>query len=280
MSEYAKAGAETRPQARAGLHPFAGPGLFVPATGTDVGKTVVTAGLAGAFHRMHLRVGVCKPIASGCPKFPRRGNDPTVPMVDDDFLSPDAAMAARAAGMDPEDEVLLRNLSPLRYAVPAAPATAARVEERPVDWRRVEAALEWWQENCEVLLVEGSGGWYVPLDEHDYMMADLAAALKLPVLVVTEAGLGTINQTLLTIHAILERNLTVAGLVINQVPGEGKRDLVTASNLEELPRLCGVPVRAILPELGKEAITTHVPEAFIDALLPFAREWRSVSQRE
>jgi len=276
MSEYAKAGAEPRPPARSCIHPYAGPGLFVTATGTDVGKTV----LAGAFHRLHLRVGVCKPIASGCPKFPHRGNDASVPMKDDDFQSPDAVMAARAAGMDPDDEVLLRNLSPLRYAVPASPAAAAKIEQRPVDWRRVEAALEWWQENCEVLLVEGAGGWYVPLDEQDFMMADLAACLKLPVLVVTQVGLGAINQALLTIHAIQERNLPVAGLVINRVAAPGKRDIVVESNLEALPRLSGVPVRAILPEMGAEGITTHVPDAFIEALLPFAQEWRSVSQRE
>ena len=278
MSEYAKAGAEPRPSARSCLHPYAGPGLFVTATGTDVGKTVVTAALTGAFHSLHMRVGVCKPIASGCPTFPNRRHDSAAALTDDDFQSPDAALAARAAGMDPDDAVMLRNLSPLRYATPAAPALAAKMERRPVDWRRVEAALEWWQENCEVLLVEGSGGWYVPLDEHDFMIADLAATLKLPVLVVTHAGLGSINQTLLTVHAIQERNLPVAGLVINRVPPEGQRDLVVESNLEALPRLSGVPVRAILPDLGPGAIRAHVPESLIEGLIPFAREWRSVSQ--
>ncbi len=280
MSEYAKTGDAPRPPARSCLHPFNGPGLFITGTGTEVGKTIVTAALAGALARLHTRVGICKPVASGCPKFAHRGNDPAIPLTDDDLQSPDAALAARAAGLDPSDEVLLRNLSPIRYAVPVAPAAAARIEARQPDWRRVEAALEWWQENCELLLVEGAGGWYVPLDDHDYMIADLAAALRLPVLVVTNAGMGTINQTLLTIHAIQERELTVAGIVINRVPPEGRRDVSVETNLELLPRLTGVPVRAILPDAGENTITTAVPDMFIQALIPFAREWRSVSQRE
>jgi len=233
-----------------------------------VGKTVVTAALAGAFYRMHLRVGVCKPVASGCPRRSSRGNTSLRP-ANKDFESPDAAFVGRAAGLDPEDEVLFRSMAPLRFATPVAPAVASRLEGRPPHWPRVEAAMDWWQENCQVLLVEGAGGWYVPLDEH-YMIADLAGSLRLPVLVVTHADLGAINQALLTIHAIQARNLAVAGLVINRVPAEGKRDLAVETNLEELPRLSGVPVRAVLPVAD---CSQGVPGEFVEALLPFAREW-------
>ncbi len=255
------------------LRPYAGRGLFVTGTGSDVGKTMVAAAMAGAFHRMHLRVGVCKPIASGCPKFSHRGKDPKVPLQNDDYQSPDAAATARAAGLDPSDELLLRHLSPLRYAAPVSPHIAARMEEREPDWRRVESSLDWWQENCDVLIVEGAGGWYVPLDRHDFMIGDLATALRLPVIVVTPASLGAINMTLLTVHAIRERNLPIAGLVLNRVPAFSKRDLAIASNLEELPRLAGVPVRAVLPDLGGTLMATEVPEEFIEALMPFAQEW-------
>lgn len=266
---------------RAKLRAYNGPGLFVTGTGTDVGKTVVTAALAAAFHQLHVRVGICKPIASGCPKFSHRGNDPAVPMVDDDFKSPDAEFAARAAGLDPRDEALLKYLSPIRYAVPVAPSVAARIEDRPPDWRRLEAALDWWQENSDVLLVEGVGGWYVPLDPtaHDFMIADLAAALRLPVLVVTTAKLGAINEMLLTVHAIQERNLPVVGLVINRVLPEGQRDVAMESNLTELPRLSGVPVRAVLPEMDARELEQDVPVALAEAMLPLAIEWWGRSQR-
>src|SRR5437868_5507237 len=82
------------------LRPFIGPGLFVTATGTDVGKTTVTAALAGALHRLHVRVGICKPVAAGCAKFSHRGNNPNVQLVDDDFVPSDALISARAAGLD------------------------------------------------------------------------------------------------------------------------------------------------------------------------------------
>ena len=261
--------------ARACLRGYQGPGLFITGTGTDVGKTVVTAALAGAFKRMHLRVGVCKPVASGCPKSARLSSAEG-PLTHDDFDSPDALFAARAAGLDAKDEGLLRYLSPLRYGPAVMPSVAARMERRQADWRRVEAALDWWQENSEVLLVEGAGGWYVPLDEHDYMVADMATALRLPVLVVTGVELGAINQTLLTVHAIRERNLPVAGLVLNRVPAAEKLDVVASHNLTELPRLSGVRVRAILPETGD--IAERMPETLIEAMVPPVREWWQVAR--
>jgi dethiobiotin synthetase len=264
---------ETTVNPRATLRPYLGPGLFITGTGTDVGKTTVTAALAAAFNRMHLRVGICKPFASGCTLRPDARRPAAAPLDDDAFDSPDATFAARAAGLDPSDPGLLRYLSPLRYATPVAPSVAARLENRCPDWRKVETALDWWQENCEVLLLEGAGGWYVPLDAHDYMIADLAAALRLPVLVVTHANLGAINEALLTIHAIKERGLTVAGLVINRVPADrSKRDLAVQTNLEELPRLSGVPVRAILPEEDPKRMS-EIPADFVSVLASFAHEW-------
>ena len=257
---------------RTRLGPFRGPGLFITGTGTDVGKTTVTAALAGALRRMHVRVGVCKPIASGCPKDADRANHPGDILTDDDYLAPDAEIAAYAAGLDPTDPSLLPYIAPVRYGAPVSPRLAAEVEGRPTDWARVGAALDWWQENCDVLLVEGSGGWYVPLDQHDFMIADLAAALRLPVIVVTTAGLGTLNLTLLTVHAVRDRNLAVAGMVINQVPPEHQRDLALQSNLRELPRITGVPVRGTLPTIVG-GMGARVSEVLVDRMMPFAREW-------
>lgn len=252
------------------LRPYNAPGLFITAVGTDVGKTTVTAALAAALRQLHIRVGVCKPISSGCALRPGRAS---AALSDDDLMSPDGDIIARAAGFDPADDSIARFISPVRYAPPVSPALAAQVEERLPDWHRVAAAFDFWQENCDLLLVEGAGGWYVPIHPapHDFMIADLAAALRLPVLVVTDAILGSINLTLLTIHAIREKNLPAVGLVINHVPPADQRDLALSSNLVELPRLAGVPLRAILPEHPE---TPHPPPAaFVEALLPFARDW-------
>lgn len=271
---------ETASHPRNMLRAYHRPGVFITATGTDVGKTTVAAALAAALHRIGVRVGVLKPVASGCPKHPSRG----VPGVttSDDLLSPDGEFLARAAGLDPTDETLMQIISPARYAAPVSPHIAARIEERQVDWKRVADSLDYWEENCDVLLVEGAGGWMVPLDAHDFTIADLAAVLRLPVLVVTDCRLGTLNSTALTVHAIRSRGLAVNGLVINHVPEH--RDLAEETNLVELPRLNGVPLRAVFPELSRPIGTgapfeDGVPNQLVDLMFNFAQEWWALTSK-
>jgi len=249
------------------------PGIFITGTNTDVGKTVVTAALAAALHRIGVRVGICKPIASGCVRKPNQQG--LALATDDDFICPDAAFVARAAQLDTHDEMLMRYCSPVRFGIEASPQIAARLEGRAVRWKRIADAFDWWEENCDALLVEGIGGWLVPLDEHDFTVAELATTLRLPVLVVTNPELGTLNYTALTVQAIRHRNLAVAGMVINQVPAH--HTLVHETNLAELPRFCGCPVRAVLPALGAP-IGEEVPPSFVEALVPFATEWWNIAR--
>lgn len=266
------------PHLRDLIPPYKGVGLFITATNTDMGKTTVTAALAAALHRLHLRVGICKPVASGCPPIP--GHKPGAVLGTDDLSCPDAETVMAAAGLDTRDPVLHRAASPMRYALPVSPHIAARVEGRPVDWNALHAAFDFWSENCDVLLVEGAGGWLVPLDEQGATIADLATALRLPVLVVTDATMGTLNFTALTVQAIRQRGLNVVGMVINHVPNvnnQGAEAIVIGTNLTELPRLCGVPVRAVLPQLPAIAMD-GVPESFIRLLDDFAAEWKTQNE--
>ncbi len=250
------------------LSAFGKPGLFITGTNTDIGKTTVTAALAGAFRRLNIRVGVCKAIASGCPKNPQRGQSEH--LTDDDLLSPDAALAARMAGMDTTDEALLKVISPIRFAAPVSPHVAAQIEQREPDWQRLATALDYWRNHCDFLLVEGAGGWLVPLNRRLFTIADLAQILALPTVVVTGAYLGTLNHTSLTVESIRARNIVVAGLVANRVPIE--RDISIQSSLDELPHLMHTPMLAVLPE-DLQVSPTHVPTNFVDAMEPFARQW-------
>src|SRR4051812_25621938 len=122
------------------LHPFNGPGLFITATGTDIGKTVVTAALAGALRKLHVRVGIIKPIAAGCMKYAHRGNDPAR-LTDDDYIPSDAILAASAAGLPAQDASLHPYISPLRFGAPVSPHLAAQIEQRPANWQRVATAF-------------------------------------------------------------------------------------------------------------------------------------------
>lgn len=253
------------------LQPYHRPALFITATGTDIGKSTVAAALAGALHNIGARVGTIKPVASGCQlrrELPR-GAKPT----DDDYNSLDAETAARAAKLDPTDEKLLPCLSPVRYATPTSPHIAARMEGRQPDWHRVAEAFDYWEENCDALIIEGVGGWRVPLDQYDFSVADLAATLHVPVVVVTQCRVGTLNDTLLTVDSIRQRGLVISGMVVNQVPENP--DAIIRANLEELPRITGVAIRALLPQVddGDGPVTGDALKRLTELMIPFARQW-------
>ncbi len=249
------------------------PGLFVTGTSTDIGKTTVTAALAGAFRRLNIRVGVCKPIASGCPKWPNRGA--AGHLTNADLMSPDAELAATYAGLTISED-LMPMISPLRYAAPVSPHVAARLEGREPDWSTVNDAMAYWHHHCDFLIVEGAGGWLVPLNKDFFTLADLATALQLPVLVVNGVYLGSINHTWLTVENIRSRGLSVVGLVANQVPLNA--DFAAMTALEELPAATGLPLLAQLP-VNPDANLKHIPEEFVDALAPFAKDyWAATMQ--
>jgi dethiobiotin synthetase len=172
-------------------------GLFVTGTDTGVGKTLVTGGIAAVLRQQGLKVGVFKPIASGC-------RDDGILISDDtEFL----AMCANA-------DYSLSVITPVTYKTPAAPITCVEVERRPIDYEEIAAAYTYLCENTDVVLVEGIGGAMVPIDG-EHTVLDLAVEFNLPTVVVARPDLGTINHSLLTIEAVRNAGLPVAGLVIS-----------------------------------------------------------------
>jgi dethiobiotin synthetase len=205
------------------------PGFFVTGTDTDVGKTVIAAAIARHLRVQRLRVGVCKPVATGCPR--RR----------EGLVSEDAELLAHHA----DSPFPLDVICPVRYAEPVAPAVAAGRSGEPLDWAAVGRSLATISQESDVMIVEGAGGVLVPIDDR-YSMLDLMAALALPAIIVARASLGTINHTLLTVRALRSANVPIAGIIINRYPGEN------ASVAEEtapsvIERWAGVPVLALAP---------------------------------
>jgi dethiobiotin synthetase len=172
-------------------------GLFITGTDTGVGKTLVTGGIAAVLRQQGLKVGVFKPIASGC-------RDEGMLISDDtEFL----AMCADAA-------YSLSVITPVTYKTPAAPITCVQLERRDIDYEEIVTAYKYLCDNTDVVLVEGIGGAMVPLDaEHTVM--DLAVEFNLATVIVARPNLGTINHSLLTIEAVRNAGLPVAGLVIS-----------------------------------------------------------------
>jgi dethiobiotin synthetase len=173
-------------------------GCFVTGTDTGVGKTVVTAALAYCLKQRGLRVAVMKPIETGWPD-------------EQQGISDAERLQASIADSSPIDLI-----SPYRFSIPLAPLSAARAAGIVIETGRIAAAFRSMAHDREVVLVEGVGGAMVPLsDKAD--IRDLIAALRLPALIVGRAALGGVNHALLTVEALRQRAIPIAGIVLNQI---------------------------------------------------------------
>lgn len=199
-------------------------GFFITGTGTGVGKTFVTTLLTQQAVARGERVFAFKPIETGCP------------LHHGQRIGDDQELLAKAAGDWQRDD--LRNL--YCFEKPLAPYAAARLEQRSIDLFHVERAFVRGAQDVDLYLVEGAGGWRVPITELEDM-ASLARRLDLPVIVVGLAGLGTINHCLLTVEAIRGDGCDVEEVILSR-RSEDDLDFARA-NAAEIRRLSGCIVR-------------------------------------
>jgi len=217
-------------------------GIFVTGTDTGVGKTVVAAGLAAALKSAGVDVGVMKPIQTGA--IPDDASNQALSVLGgtpSQMRAPDAEYLKAVAAVDDP----MRLICPSMYVTPVAPMVAAELEGRPVNVGTILSAYRAMSARHEFMVGEGAGGITVPLPE-DYLMADLARAMGLPVLIVARPSLGTINHTKLTVEYARSAALTVAGVVINRRPA--RPDIAERTNAAVIERLCKVSILAELPE--------------------------------
>jgi dethiobiotin synthetase len=190
--------------------------LVVSGTGTDVGKTVVTAAVAALAASSGLRVAVVKPVQTGEPPGP----------------SGDLDTVRRLSGVTETYELA-------RFADPLSPEAAARAAGLP-PLDLAGAAVFVKQLDADLILIEGAGGLLVRYDGAGSTIADLAAMLSAPVLVVTTSGLGTLNHTALTLEALSRRRLRLAGVVIGAWPADP--GLADRANVIDLAVIAGGPL--------------------------------------
>jgi dethiobiotin synthetase len=230
--------------------------LFVTGTDTGVGKTTVACALLAAARGRGMTALAMKPVETGCV---------AAAGVPGGRLPADAVALARAAHGDDARGDGVPSTTVFRFAAPLAPAVAAEREGGAVALAPILRAADRLRSLApDLLLVEGAGGLLVPLtDALD--MADLAAALAAPLLVVARDGLGTINHTLLTVEAAAARRLRVAGVVLNAVAdGTAARD--ASRNADEIERRGRVPVLGRLPPVagGATADLARAAERHLD----------------
>jgi dethiobiotin synthetase len=204
-------------------------GIFVTGTDTGVGKTIVSAALAHFLTERGLNVGIMKPAESGVGDPSRLGDDGSL-------------LQWAASSSDAPEEI-----SPYRLRAPLAPAQAAEKEKCFIDFSGLVATAQTLGNRHDFLIIEGAGGLMTPLSG-GLLMADLAKEIGLPLLVVTAARLGTLNQTLLTIFAAQQMGIPVAGYVINRMPAQPDEAAETAPHT--LASLASADILGVLPEVN------------------------------
>ncbi len=215
---------------------------FVTGTDTEIGKTLISGALLHALGAAGVRAAGMKPVAAGAEE-----RDGVLRNEDVDFLYEAAPLK------------LPRELTtPYLFRTPAAPHIAAALECQPMAPRRIVAAYEQVRAQAEAVVVEGVGGWRVPLT-HGYDTSDLARQLGLPVILVVGLRLGCINHALLTAEAIAARGLRLAGWVANTVdPAMGHID----GNIEAIAARISAPLLGRVPRLGHP--TAAAAAAYLD----------------
>jgi dethiobiotin synthetase len=196
--------------------------IFITATDTAVGKTVVAFCLGVLLKDQGLDVGVMKPVQCA---------------------GTDARFLKKALKLQDE----LKVINPFYAPEPLSPHLAFRRAKIKFDRQRVQDCLKKICQRHDVVLVEGAGGLMVPLTEK-YYNADLIADLKAQVIIVARPGLGTINHTLLTINEAQRRGLTIKGIVFCQTKPE-RKGLPESTNPQEIEKLSGVKVLGTIPYL-------------------------------
>lgn len=206
-------------------------GWFVTGTDTEVGKTWVSLGLVRALRQAGHSVAAMKPVASGCEA------------AAEGLRNDDAVRLAAEAGL----EVPYESVNPYAFAPAIAPHLAAAEAGVTIEPGRIAAAHAALAARAGCTVVEGVGGWQVPLNERE-TVADLAQALALPVVLVVGLRLGCINHALLTAESVRARGLTLAAWVATTLePAMPYRD----ENVEALRRRLDAPLLGVVPHLER-----------------------------
>ena len=178
--------------------------IFVTATGTDIGKTFVTAGLIRHWRETGRTVDALKPVMTGFDPAEAEGSD--------------AGLLLKALGQSATQQDIDR-ISPWRYAAPLSPDVASRRENRSLPFDELVAfSQRAIANNSGTLLIEGVGGIMVPLDDK-HTVLDWMTALNVPLMVVTGTYLGSLSHTLTCLDVLERRALAVKALVVNETPG-------------------------------------------------------------
>lgn len=206
------------------------PGLFITGTDTDVGKTWVAAALMAALRARGLRVAGMKPVACG-------GIETESGVVNEDVLT------LLRESSDPAPPRSLMNR--YAFAQPIAPHLAAALQHDTIDIGAIIDDLRQLRAGADVVVLEGAGGWEVPISASE-TVADIARACELPVVLVVGIRLGCLNHALLSSRAIADSGLPFAGWIANRIDPQARS---VDENIDTLRRRIPAPLLGTIPHL-------------------------------
>ena len=200
---------------------------FITATDTGVGKTSITAGLAGSMRKFGVNVGVMKPIASGIPQ--KTG-----------FKSSDVDIIVEASQTKDSEDLI----NPVFLPIPTSPYDATKLLSLPVDMPLILTTFTKLLSIHDVLLVEGIGGIMTPITKN-FFVADMIKVMGIETIIVTRATLGTLNHTMMTYQLCKDYGIKVKGLVINNFDEKGT---ATEKNAPiTLHEITGLDILGVVP---------------------------------
>jgi dethiobiotin synthetase len=199
--------------------------IFFGGTDTEVGKTYVTSLVAKHLHQLGRKVGVYKPVASGCQR------------VNDVWVSDDAVSLWNAAGKP----LTLQNVCPQCFEKPLAPPQAAAAEGKQVDINLLLDGLNPWQAISDILLIEGAGGLFSPIAE-GLLSIKLAMQMNADLILVAENRLGVIHQVISTCVAAKSMDCEPLGIILSHPKKDFHESMV--DNPAQIEKYTGLPVLA------------------------------------
>jgi len=211
-------------------------GLFITATDTDIGKTMITGAIAAALKARGIHVGVFKPLASG-----------GIINQEGKLVSEDASFLMKAAGIGEE---LRSEVNAVCLKPALTPAIAARESNITIDIEKIIADVKKNAKKYDMVLIEGVGGITAPLWQ-DYLLADMMKAFALPAIIVSKPRLGAINHTVLTYEYAKQRAIELNGVILNRWEADSA-GILEESNIEYIENMTGLPI------VGKFPLTKNI----------------------
>ncbi|QHJ72244.1 dethiobiotin synthase [Planococcus halotolerans] len=206
-------------------------GIFITGTSSNVGKTVITTCLTYAFRKRNIDAVPYKPVQCGAIT------------EGEQWLAPDVELYRKV--YNPKEN---EQLNSFLYEPRFSPHFAAQLADAPIDPQVIKSNYHALQEGHELVLIEGAGGLAVPLIDEQYGTPELIKDLDIPIVIVTQASVGTLNATALTAHYAQSKGLNIIGIIINGYPDnptEGIKD-----NLTMIEKVTGIPVIGIVPQIA------------------------------